>query len=193
MRGKQHRGGFKCICFRIIPAHAGQTNLLSGMTPIPADHPRACGANSLSSINTIKHTGSSPRMRGKPTTPQRHIMRKRGSSPRMRGKRCSVRCSFLASRIIPAHAGQTVFATLVNPRFADHPRACGANRIALRSQSRQGGSSPRMRGKLEAGVFGRVRQRIIPAHAGQTAPHPIRARTGWDHPRACGANRSFNA
>ena len=50
---------------RIIPAHAGQTGVRPKNTVLIADHPRACGANSLPLRFGGAHGGSSPRMRGK--------------------------------------------------------------------------------------------------------------------------------
>ena len=45
MRGKPGRGRPIRARIRIIPAHAGQTSLLTvAVNPLP-DHPRACGAN----------------------------------------------------------------------------------------------------------------------------------------------------
>ena len=86
----------------------------------------------------------------------------------MRGKRRSLVSVFIAFRIIPAHAGQTRFSTARGSAPADHPRACGANGCGVLSVRSIGGSSPRMRGKLD-GVLGFLRgERIIPAHAGQT-------------------------
>ena len=52
------------------------------------------------------------------------------------------------------------------------------------------GSSPRMRGKQLLGHGDDLRERIIPAHAGQTDGRSHRRRTGTDHPRACGANHA---
>ncbi len=95
-------------------------------------------------------------------------------------------------KIIPAHAGQTVGVFASPRRIVDHPRACGANVRVLHARGHKCGSSPRMRGKLAAGLLEWLRRRIIPAHAGQT-------KSGWgmwikgtDHPRACGANRSVS-
>ena len=93
-------------------------------------------------------------------------------------------------RIIPAHAGQTSWAVSVRYAFADHPRACGANKGAGGNLNGRYGSSPRMRGKPHQRVMPPAGRRIIPAHAGQTRAlaRPDQRRT--DHPRACGANSS---
>ena len=147
MRGKLVRGTLPCGVVRIIPAHAGQTSLLTTSVLETTDHPRACGANSHSSFISQYVNGSSPRMRGK------------------------LRVRFggvVGARIIPAHAGQTQTVALLAGRRSDHPRACGANTGCRSWRNSDAGSSPRMRGKLN--IFGNAGQceRIIPAHAGQT-------------------------
>ena len=71
---------------------------------------------------------------------------------------------------------------------SDHPRACGANyKTRLRGRARSG-SSPRMRGKRQSLTAKQKRQRIIPAHAGQTTRRGCGGAHVPDHPRACGAN-----
>ena len=112
----------------------------------------------------------------------------RGSSPRMRGKLDVARIGVEAGRIIPAHAGQTSVRVLSNCSWADHPRACGANRIDVIWIRANDGSSPRMRGKPRGRRCGARPARIIPAHAGQTPLASCRVAAKSDHPRACGAN-----
>ena len=51
-------------------------------------------------------------------------------------------------RIIPARAGQTISAALMDGATTDHPRACGANVNPWTSSESMVGSSPRVRGKL---------------------------------------------
>ena len=87
MRGKHGRVRIKTECFRIIPAHAGQTQAGSIPRYRPADHPRTCGANMVDGLMEVHRLGSSPHMRGK--------------LHRLEMRRHNV-------RIIPAHAGQTV-------------------------------------------------------------------------------------
>ena len=108
----------------------------------------------------------------------------------MRGK--PVRCQpcVLPFRIIPAHAGQTVFLYEAHGALTDHPRACGANPIDGGEMLNASGSSPRMRGKLGVIKSMRFTERIIPAHAGQTAAVNAATHSCTDHPRACGANGS---
>ena len=66
MRGKPARCSRPSPCSRIIPAHAGQTRVPGSPVPPVSDHPRACGANYLTSGHVVYGSGSSPRMRGKP-------------------------------------------------------------------------------------------------------------------------------
>ncbi len=131
------------------------------------DHPRACGANMRLAHGKLPPYGSSPRMRGE------HVA-------------SALQCDH--ARIIPAHAGQTPCTCRASRRFSDHPRACGANHFVVGVWEAERGSSPRMRGKLLSGGLTGALNRIIPAHAGQTADGPFRHPQRTDHPRACGAN-----
>ena len=51
----------------------------------------------------------------------------RGSSPRMRGKLHTLQQDPLRNRLIPAHAGKTVFPVELTGLEGAHPRACGEN------------------------------------------------------------------
>ena len=106
----------------------------------------------------------------------------------MRGKRPCRRLYRRPRRIIPAHAGQTIFGTMYTAQMPDHPRACGANWLRTSTSDRIAGSSPRMRGKRDWETFCRATARIIPAHAGQTPFFLVFIIMRTDHPRACGAN-----
>ena len=167
MRGKRGLCGVRRLGCRIIPAHAGQTQTPHTLQRPPPDHPRACGANLTKSRNWSLASGSSPRMRGK---------RPEHRGPNGRG------------RIIPAHAGQTPCSPTARTPATDHPRACGANYCLSLGTFHKSGSSPRMRGKLNAPCVYQRAARIIPAHAGQTWSVRAAVRVRPDHPRACGAN-----
>ena len=111
----------------IIPAHAGLTRWQAGCSPSARDHPRACGAHKPTPPPSRRGVGSSPRMRGSPTT-------------------CAQ--TQISARIIPAHAGLTPPRRASSRARGDHPRACGAHEIRPRSILWMKGSSPRMRGSL---------------------------------------------
>ena len=152
---------------RIIPARAGQTANFRATLWSNADHPRACGANRRIYGRVPVAFGSSPRVRGTPGVERIHVD---------------------LPRIIPARAGQTRLPARQPRHRPDHPRACGANTIAVRVDVSDAGSSPRVRGKRENGELIDIETRIIPARAGQTALDQRISTNTTDHPRACGAN-----
>ena len=147
MRGKHDLRQQPRRKLRIIPAHAGQTDLPAGRAIESADHPRACGANASAAPAKTPDAGS---------------------SPRMRGKRRNLFYFLCFGRIIPAHAGQTMRSKSKASASPDHPRACGANVPARAFGIFARGSSPRMRGKRQLTESDNFIARIIPAHAGQT-------------------------
>ena len=145
MRGTPHQFGLVFEPVRIIPAHAGNTNWSKEKGTWGADHPRACG----------EHMGNT----GRPGSGS-------GSSPRMRGTQEARLNPGSRSRIIPAHAGNTIRRGVVGTGEADHPRACGEH--------------------LRVGPAVLSKGRIIPAHAGNTCGVTSWCRHTADHPRACG-------
>ena len=147
MRGKPGRGLSRKGRPRIIPARAGQTTSLISLCGGDQDHPRACGANVRRTYGASQSPGSSPRVRGKPARVQRTAN---------------------STRIIPARAGQTTLMPNISAQITDHPRACGANDNLVVRRRLEGGSSPRVRGKLQCCPRTRLAPRIIPARAGQT-------------------------
>ena len=95
MRGKRPMRTLLMPALRIIPAHAGQTEPHQAHEWTSSDHPRACGAN----VAFLEQ-----------------LLEQYGSSPRMRGKREHEVAGLVLFRIIPAHAGQTVSASVVGDR-----------------------------------------------------------------------------
>ena len=152
----------------IIPAHAGNTS--TGCRPAAdcRDHPRACG----------EHRRFIRRL---------HIVE--GSSPRMRGTQPIPAGESLLERIIPAHAGNTLWRRTRTSSSGDHPRACGEHAQRYASRRLVGGSSPRMRGTLFHGHHEDKHTGIIPAHAGNTRLTCRPSNLAWDHPRACGEHK----
>ena len=153
---------------RIIPAHAGNTHLIIYQILACSDHPRACGEH-------------------RPNPPD--IPKFIGSSPRMRGTRNMQIENLYLIRIIPAHAGNTFPGIKRERPTTDHPRACGEHSPASPCIRSAPGSSPRMRGTLEAFQLGPERPRIIPAHAGNTRGLGYSCGHSPDHPRACGEHK----
>ena len=138
-----------------------------GLTKRLWAHPRACGENYCVLAHIPELSGSSPRMRGKPTVQKSHSTR---------------------SGLIPAHAGKT---SARRPNYAPpwaHPRACGENREIAFGNWYEQGSSPRMRGKRRGLTWNQLPPGLIPAHAGKTSAAAKPPSPPVAHPRACGEN-----
>ena len=85
MRGKLYATEGVPLKYRITPADAGKTAMLSSSKPACRDHPRGCGENSKVFFYNADALGSPPRMRGKPVAKQlRH--RRVGITPADAGK-----------------------------------------------------------------------------------------------------------
>ena len=91
-----------------------------------------------------------------------------GSSPRMRGKQDRRTFFSMIRGLIPAHAGKTRERREPWRCRRAHPRACGENATSDAYLAPDGGSSPRMRGKLDDARPCLRRGGLIPAHAGKT-------------------------
>ena len=134
---------------RFIPAHAGNARQDSSSGASVAVHPRARGERS-------------PGGPCRPPSP--------GSSPRTRGTRDVHLRAHAVVRFIPAHAGNAAAARRSSRARTVHPRARGERSSKVRSQSCTSGSSPRTRGTPGGPRSSRVRERFIPAHAGNASP-----------------------
>ena len=175
----------------LIPAHAGKTyyERKTG-EPIRA-HPRSRGENSA--VSAV-------------------FASVRGSSPLTREKRALTTSRLQGFRLIPAHAGKTMYVSIHSRSVAAHPRSRGENPRAVmtsaarsmahpRSRGENGGltlsghsdwgSSPLTRGKL--GVVGGDHSglRLIPAHAGKTRARRVPSSASRAHPRSRGENSAL--
>ena len=154
----------------ITPAHAGKRWYSLPSCRFTGDHPRACGEKPSCSIA---------------------LPARRGSPPRMRGKVSSSGGQSVSTRITPAHAGKSASFASSNPVTKDHPRACGEKICKNRRAMFDGGSPPRMRGKVLRLRRQREADGITPAHAGKRGTGECRCPTHRDHPRACGEKHFF--
>ena len=107
----------------------------------------------------------------------------------MRGTPVGTGSKVSFTRIIPAHAGNTLTAYSLVLECRDHPRACGEHLYPPFDRCAPSGSSPRMRGTPDIAPSSSYPARIIPAHAGNTLISRSSTRRTWDHPRACGEHR----
>ena len=92
--------------FRLIPAGAGKTPPRGRVKGVFTAHPRRCGENAASAVESAFEHGSSPQVRGK-------------HSGFCEGKN--------KVRLIPAGAGKTTGIWQVKHKLAAHPRRCGEN------------------------------------------------------------------
>ena len=167
VRGQRCSVGPLLRLARIIPARAGPTCIIYGVSHDTPDHPRSCGAN-------IAFPHSKPGVFG--------------SSPLVRGQ-LSVEFSTQGRlRIIPARAGPTCSSILYAVTTSDHPRSCGANCPTGRHTLPAAGSSPLVRGQRAVNGALPANFRIIPARAGPTRDPFVFSLPIRDHPRSCGAN-----
>ena len=132
---------------RLIPAHAGKTWGVVHESAALKAHPRSRGENRMPRTTRVIATGS---------------------SPLTRGKLVGDRLASTVYRLIPAHAGKTLFWRLVSPRHPAHPRSRGENAYRSAPLPACCGSSPLTRGKRRRRRWGLGVRRLIPAHAGKT-------------------------
>ena len=166
-RGKPGSSSGRQCRSRLIPAHAGKTNAALDCGGHWRAHPRSRGENGRLGRLTRRCPGSSPLTRGKP--------------------RSHPACE-LSGRLIPAHAGKTLFIIGYPDGQPAHPRSRGENAYAHHLNARGTGSSPLTRGKRlgEAVAVGRVG--LIPAHAGKTTRGAPLSFLAGAHPRSRGEN-----
>jgi len=186
LRGTLHCRYQLALGDRFIPAPAGNAALQRAGPALRPVHPRACGERDLAGVQQLVGIGSSPRLRGThdshtardtngrfipaPAGNALHVafpsMRLYGSSPRLRGTHRLGPHHVPGHRFIPAPAGNA-FTRLPNVRSnAVHPRACGERCASISAWSTACGSSPRLRGTLEAHSGPWLGSRFIPAPAG---------------------------
>ena len=152
---------------RLIPAHAGKTQLPPIVARSLAAHPRSRGENLF------------------PITPLRLT---EGSSPLTRGKLDRLSRNALHLGLIPAHAGKTATNLAKAAQAAAHPRSRGENGHGGHGGWSFQGSSPLTRGKPRRTNVHTVPGRLIPAHAGKTWSRPSTRTVAWAHPRSRGEN-----
>ena len=149
----------------IIPALAGNTEIVRIRELCQSDHPRSRGEYASICLRPEWLSGSSPLSRGIPCR----------SDPRQRG-----------GRIIPALAGNTPTHYPRQSEAPDHPRSRGEYLSRTSPRADSWGSSPLSRGIPCRSDPGQRGGRIIPALAGNTSADIKRGRDYQDHPRSRG-------
>ena len=109
-----------------------------------------------------------------------------GSSPHARGTRVGEQRQLVGHRIIPACAGNASWARSDQRRWPDHPRMRGERERLAERVDAAVGSSPHARGTLRRTPRNRLRDRIIPACAGNAGRLAALTACVADHPRMRG-------
>ncbi len=127
-----------------------------------------------------------PRVRGEHLYMNHWTVLGCGSSPRARGTRKDKHGTFRIARFIPACAGNTHVPLTVATGPTVHPRVRGEHSVNRARRQLQTGSSPRARGTPDTTVRDAVRNRFIPACAGNTGRGKRRRLPPTVHPRVRG-------
>ena len=164
-RGTLFRRSRHILNRRFIPAYAGNAAATPRPRPARAVHPRIRGERPPGKTVYSFSIGSSPHTRGTPP---------------------GLQSSHPVWRFIPAYAGN---ASVVGPGCTPepvHPRIRGERSRASRSSITRRGSSPHTRGTLPRAGSQVLRQRFIPAYAGNAASAQIPVTDVAVHPRIRG-------
>ena len=133
------------------------------------DHPRMCGEHPTFARPDELVLGSSPHVRGAPTT---------------------ATSGTINYGIIPACAGSTSLYHTSRMRAGDHPRMCGEHFNQLYLSAQHKGSSPHVRGARVMRGSLLWKMGIIPACAGSTNAAASAEVSERDHPRMCGEHQT---
>ena len=152
---------------RFIPARAGNTSHRHWHRSSHPVHPRTGGEHARNFLQHHSASGSSPHGRGTP--------------------HCAMSCVRVI-RFIPARAGNTRGGGSGLQSGSVHPRTGGEHVVLTRGIVPKDGSSPHGRGTHLVKVRSDIKQRFIPARAGNTprnrmtpASRSVHPRTGGEH------------
>jgi len=169
VRGNHNATGIMIVRTGSIPACAGEPEQTGPERRSRMVYPRVCGGTSHSSVEAVRTSGLSPRVRGnRLARPQPD--RRRGS--------------------IPACAGEPRTYPSDNGGCRVYPRVCGGTRCASSWIAARSGLSPRVRGNPPVGTDQHLRAGSIPACAGEPRRHFLQRHGAGVYPRVCGGTSS---
>ena len=150
---------------RSVPACAGEPGDARQQVHGHRVYPRVCGGTSLYALDDGDAVGLSPRVRGNPWSPHRHLLRgwsipACAGEPRRRGD--------------PASGGKV------------YPRVCGGTALYSLPSALTSGLSPRVRGNRQGDYKGGATGGSIPACAGEPGVRLTWYTTPGVYPRVCG-------
>ena len=177
----------------LIPAGAGNMELISMALARAGAHPRRCGEHRRMPC------GHAPTM---------------GSSPQVRGTSAGCRSRASGQGLVPAGAGNICYEIRHGAPSRAHPRRCGEHSLYLEGTAVTAGSSPQVRGTSTAATAGGQPGRAHPRRCGEHYPVGTVGRAlkgsspqvrgtsskraaglsgAWAHPRRCGEHEVFLA
>ena len=152
----------------LIPARAGNTEMLIFCPFLITAHPRSRGEHCMTYSERGYMVGSSPLARGTP----RYLFR-----------------ADAGRRLIPARAGNTSSSPSWSKVNSAHPRSRGEHTQGWLWALEGFGSSPLARGTQDADAWIRGAIRLIPARAGNTGDGGVDQRVFPAHPRSRGEHQ----
>ena len=161
--------------------HSGSPFCLLLLRSIPA-----CAGEPIVSLLSVWCAGVYPRLCGETRRRGAGGQSLEGLSPLVRGNPRQIRFQPGHHRSIPACAGEPGLHTPAPPLWAVYPRLCGGTSLSIQPTTIEGGLSPLVRGNLRHQRAHLIRERSIPACAGE--PRHAIPKIGFArvYPRLCG-------
>ena len=150
---------------RFIPARAGNSPVVQTISTVRSVHPRSCGEQG--GFRRRDHLAP-------------------GSSPLVRGTVDAAKDQVVRNRFIPARAGNSSRLRPQAQTSTVHPRSCGEQDGRAHERVDVCGSSPLVRGTVLVLPVRELRERFIPARAGNSRRADRTGRQRPVHPRSCG-------
>ena len=165
VRGNRAKSACAPAAKGTIPACAGEPKVAPVQGGVALDYPRVCGGTRPIRNPASPVWGLSPRVRGNPLCPSRHIP---------------------GAQTIPACAGEPYRQTARTAVEMDYPRVCGGTCRGAARPCKCGGLSPRVRGNRVSVERTHKVTRTVPACAGEPRANGNHIARRRDCPRVCG-------
>ena len=186
VRGTQAAPKSSAVRRRFIPACAGNSSSSAGIRCSITVHPRVCGELVSYQPVGLRSMRFIPACAGNSTQPRTRPGRE-PVHPRVCGELASDTAGdYSVTRFIPACAGNSRTSAWRALAVTVHPRVCGELALLIPDHGRIHGSSPRVRGTPFGVLNEGIRQRFIPACAGNSHDWPRIPPFAAVHPRVCG-------
>ena len=146
----------------------------------------ACAGEPISPRSASASATVYPRVCGGTISMQAGRVDEGGLSPRVRGNRSAAPSTYMATRSIPACAGEPSYSSRTPGQRRVYPRVCGGTHLVQSLTYEAGGLSPRVRGNLPVEADNPLGMRSIPACAGEPNNTSPGISAHQVYPRVCG-------